>query len=81
LKEPVTASISFKVIGGFSPLAPAQTIHGRIGRSTKPVQQFGTFTEDLEKLADWLKECGIKTVALRHRPSSKSSRNPTVVGG
>jgi len=33
-------------------------------RSAMPVQRFGTFTEDLEKLADWLKECGIKTVAM-----------------
>ncbi len=35
-----------------------------VERSAKPVQRFGTFTEDLEKLADWLKECGIKTVAM-----------------
>jgi transposase len=28
------------------------------------VQCFGTFTEDLEKLADWLKECGIESVAM-----------------
>jgi len=35
-----------------------------IARSTEPIQRFGTFTEDLEKLADWLKECGIKTVAM-----------------
>src|SRR5438552_6222089 len=35
-----------------------------VERSAKPVERFGTFTEDLEKLADWLKECGIKTVAM-----------------
>jgi transposase len=28
------------------------------------VQKFGTFTGDLEKLADWLQDCGIKTVAM-----------------
>jgi len=33
-------------------------------RCEKPVRSFGTFTEDLEKLADWLEECGIKTVAM-----------------
>ena len=33
-------------------------------RCEKPVQPFGTFTEDLEKMADWLQECGIKTVAM-----------------
>ena len=33
-------------------------------RCSNPVQPFGTFTEDLEKLANWLKSCGIKTVAM-----------------
>ena len=33
-------------------------------RCPKPVRPFGTFTEDLEKMADWLQECGIKTVAM-----------------
>lgn len=30
----------------------------------KPVRQFKTFTKDLYELADWLRECGIKTVAM-----------------
>jgi len=34
------------------------------GRCEKPVRSFGTFTEDLETMADWLHECGIKTVAM-----------------
>jgi transposase len=33
-------------------------------RCEKPVRPFGTFTEDLEKMADWLQGCGIKTVAM-----------------
>jgi len=33
-------------------------------RCAHPVQKFGTFTEDLEGLSQWLKQCGIKTVAL-----------------
>jgi len=33
-------------------------------RCPKPVRPFGTFTADLEKMADWLQECGIKTVAM-----------------
>lgn len=33
-------------------------------RCAHPVQSFGTFTQDLERLADWLKSCGIKTVAM-----------------
>lgn len=28
------------------------------------VQMFGTFTEDLEALADWLEKCGVTTVAM-----------------
>lgn len=33
-------------------------------RDGQPVRAFGTFTEDLHKLADWLLACGIKTVAI-----------------
>lgn len=33
-------------------------------RCEKPVRAFGTFTEDLEAMADWFTECGIKTVAM-----------------
>ncbi|MEN8716931.1 MAG: IS110 family transposase [Verrucomicrobiales bacterium] len=33
-------------------------------RDAKPVRHFGTLTEDLEALADWLKDCGITTVAM-----------------
>lgn len=33
-------------------------------RGEEPVRCFGTFTQDLEALADWLMECGIKTVAI-----------------
>jgi transposase len=33
-------------------------------RCAHPVQKFGTFTQDLERLADWLNSCGIKTVAM-----------------
>jgi transposase len=33
-------------------------------RSHQPVQRFGTFTEDLQALADWLKQCGVKSVAM-----------------
>jgi transposase len=35
-----------------------------VDRCEKPVRSFGTFTEDLEKMADWLQQCGIKTVAM-----------------
>jgi transposase len=34
------------------------------GRLPANVRKFGTCTADLEQLADWLTECGIKTVAM-----------------
>jgi hypothetical protein len=34
------------------------------GRDENPVRVFATFTEDLERLTDWLEQCGITTVAL-----------------
>jgi transposase len=33
-------------------------------RDPQPVQKFSSFTRDLERLADWLKACGIQTVAM-----------------
>jgi transposase len=33
-------------------------------RCPQPVRSFGTFTEDLEEMAAWFQECGIKTVAM-----------------
>jgi transposase len=33
-------------------------------RDAQPVRVFQTFTEDLEKLADWLVQCGVTTVAM-----------------
>src|SRR6266513_4947461 len=33
-------------------------------RDEHPVQVFSTFTEDLEKMAQWLASCGITTVAM-----------------
>jgi len=36
----------------------------RPGRDAHPVRVFATFTEDLQKLADWLVACGITTLAM-----------------
>ncbi len=33
-------------------------------RDPEPVRSYATFTEDLHRLADWLKSCGIETVAM-----------------
>jgi transposase len=30
----------------------------------QPVRRFGTFTEDLNHMADWLEQCGVTTVAM-----------------
>ena len=34
-------------------------------RDVNPVQQFACFTEDLQRMATWLKSCGIDTVAMQ----------------
>jgi transposase len=33
-------------------------------RDEQPVREFPAFTADLERLADWLEQCGIRTVAM-----------------
>src|SRR3954447_23996780 len=33
-------------------------------RDAEPVRSFGTFTGDLQRLADWLEHCGVRTVAM-----------------
>ncbi len=33
-------------------------------RDAQPVRSFDTFTEDLERMANWLRECGITSVAM-----------------
>ena len=33
-------------------------------RTEQPVQEFEAFTADLYRLADWLAECGVETVAM-----------------
>jgi transposase len=33
-------------------------------RDTEPVRMFATFTQDLNKLADWLQQCRVRTVAM-----------------
>jgi transposase len=35
------------------------------GRDPQPVREFGSWTEDLRKLAAWLLACGIRTVAMQ----------------
>jgi transposase len=35
------------------------------GRDPEPVQRFGSFTADLHRMAQWLKECGVLTVVMQ----------------
>src|ERR1700732_5054708 len=35
------------------------------GRDAEPVQNFGSFTADLHRMARWLKACGIQTVVMQ----------------
>lgn len=35
-----------------------------LDRAEQPVRSFGTFTSDLHRLADWLEQCHIRTVAM-----------------
>src|SRR5712692_2043354 len=35
------------------------------GRDAHPVQEFGSWTSDLRRMAEWLKRCGIRTVAMQ----------------
>lgn len=35
------------------------------GRDPQPVQEFGSWTADLHRMAVWLKSCGIRTVAMQ----------------
>ena len=34
-------------------------------RDPEPVREFGSWTMDLERMAVWMKSCGIKTVAMQ----------------
>src|ERR1700723_2050668 len=40
-------------------------VAGPAGRDPEPVQTFGSFTEDLHRMAQWLKTCGIETVVMQ----------------
>jgi hypothetical protein len=35
------------------------------GRDEQPVREFGSWTADLERMAQWLQACGIETVVMQ----------------
>jgi len=45
----------------------------RPDRDPEPVRQFGCFTADLYRLADWLKSCGVVTVATKEQTTTNRS--------
>ena len=63
-----------KIIGSFDVVNPNAAgidagseqhwVSVREDRSDQPVRAFGTFTEDLYELADWLAACGVTTVVI-----------------
>ncbi len=46
------------------------------GRDEQTVRKFGCFTNELNKLADWLKLCKIKTVAMESTGVCTVPKNP-----
>ena len=49
-------------------------------RDELPVREFGSWTADLRRMAEWLKRCGIHTVAMQSTvpsaiPASRASRS------
>jgi aryl-alcohol dehydrogenase-like predicted oxidoreductase len=38
------------------------------GRDSQPVRRFGCTTAEVKEMADWLKQCGIRTVDCKDRP-------------
>ncbi len=54
--QPNAASIDVGAREVFVAVPPA--------RDNPPVRVFATFTEDLQRLVDWLVHCGVTTVAL-----------------
>jgi transposase len=46
-------------------------------RDAEPVRRFSSFTRDLLELAEWLKRCGVRTVAMESTSSwSKAISQP-----
>lgn len=46
-----------------------------VGQSEQDVREYGVFNQDLFGMADWLKEKGIKTVAMEMRSIHELHKN------
>ena len=50
-------------------------------QSEEPVREFGTFTRDLEEMAEWLKSCGVTKVEVESmRAGARIASSPRSVG-
>lgn len=70
-------SISMEVV---NPQAAGIDIGSRphwvaVGQSEQDVREYGVFNQDLFGMADWLKEKGIKTVAMEMRSIHELHKN------
>jgi len=62
--RPVTMPILHPDAGGIDVGATEIYVCVPLDRDPQPIRRFGTFTEDLHALADWLTRCGVTSVAM-----------------
>jgi len=62
--RPVTMPILHPHAAGIDIGATELYVCVPLDRDPQPIRRFGTFTEDLLAIADWLQECGVATVAM-----------------
>ncbi len=62
--RPVTMPILHPHAGGIDVGATEIYVCVPLDRDPQPIRRFGTFTEDLHALADWLTQCGVTSVAM-----------------
>src|SRR2546425_6784502 len=73
MRTKIKKAIPFRYHDGLSQLRPnaggidigASEVWVDLGnKDAEPIRMFETFTADLNRMADWLKSCGIETVAM-----------------
>jgi transposase len=62
--RPVTMPILHPHTGGIDVGATEIYVCVPLDRDPQPIRRFGTFTEDLHALADWLTQCGVTAAAM-----------------
>jgi transposase len=62
--QPVTLSVQHPHAAGIDVHSDMHMVCVPADRAPEPVRRFGANTYDLEAIADWLKQCGVTTVAL-----------------